>query len=74
MGFDALFFARLDYKDKEKRMNEKSLEWVWIPNQESLGPEVNILTHAMFAHYSAPQGLDFDILGNDDPWINDEES
>ena len=28
MGFDALFFARLDYQDKNKRMNEKTLEYV----------------------------------------------
>jgi alpha-mannosidase len=32
MGFDALFFARLDYKDKEKRMNDKELEYVWRPS------------------------------------------
>lgn len=28
MGFDAFFFARLDYQDKNKRMNEKTLEYV----------------------------------------------
>jgi len=28
MGFDAWFFARLDYQDKEKRLNEKSMEYV----------------------------------------------
>ena len=37
MGFDALFFARLDYKDKEKRLNDLEMEWVWRPNPESLG-------------------------------------
>lgn len=74
MGFDALFFARLDYKDKEKRMNEKSLEWVWMPNKDSLGKEVNLLTHTLFNHYSSPGDLNFDILDNDDPWINDKNS
>ena len=29
MGFDALFFARLDYRDKLKRKEEKSLEMLW---------------------------------------------
>ena len=29
MGFEALFFARLDYRDKLKRKEEKSLEMVW---------------------------------------------
>ena len=74
MGFDALFFARLDYKDKEKRMNDKSMEWIWMPNEESLGKDINLLTHALYAHYSSPQNLNFDILDGDEPWINDKTS
>jgi hypothetical protein len=34
MGFDAMFFGRIDYQDKNKRMNEKSMEWVWMPSNE----------------------------------------
>lgn len=48
MGFDALFFGRLDYQDKNKRMNEKSMEWIWMPNADSLGTDVNLFTHAMY--------------------------
>ena len=40
MGFDALFFARIDYKDKEKRMKTKELEWIWRPSSETLGNDV----------------------------------
>ena len=29
MGFDGLFFGRLDYADKEKRLKEKSMEMIW---------------------------------------------
>merc|ERR1719189_2759223 len=29
MGFDGLFFGRLDYADKEKRMRERSMEMIW---------------------------------------------
>ena len=29
MGFDGLFFGRLDYADKEKRLKEKNMEMVW---------------------------------------------
>lgn len=54
MGFDALFFARLDYKEKEKRLNDKSMEWIWMPNEDSLGKDVNLLTHVLYAHYSSP--------------------
>lgn len=29
MGYDGLFFARLDFQDKAKRMGDKSMEMVW---------------------------------------------
>lgn len=74
MGFDALFFGRLDYQDKNKRMNEKSMEWIWIPNNESLGSDVNLFTHAMYNQYQSPNGLDWDMLNDYDPWCNDKES
>ena len=32
MGFDAWFFARLDYEDKNKRMNDLELEFIWRPS------------------------------------------
>lgn len=66
MGFDAVFFGRIDYKDKEKRMNEKTLEWVWMPSNDSLGPDVNIFTHVLYNRYIPPDGFGFDIL--DDEW------
>jgi len=40
MGFDAFFFARLDYQDKEKRLAEKTMEWVWRPMHKTLGDDV----------------------------------
>ena len=47
MGFDAWFIARLDHKDKEKRMKEKEMEFMWRPNPESLGTDTQIFTHVM---------------------------
>ena len=38
MGYDGLFFARLDYQDKVKRLDEKSMEMVWKSNS-NLGDE-----------------------------------
>ncbi len=61
MGFDALFFGRLDYQDKNKRMNEKSMEWIWMPNSDSLGKEVNLFTHTMWNSYENPN-FDWDVL------------
>ena len=48
------------------------MEWVWRPMNESLGNNVQILAHALYAHYSAPAGFDFDTLSNDPPFIDDE--
>nr|CAD7429114.1 unnamed protein product [Timema monikensis] len=36
MGFDGLFFSRLDYQDKESRLNTSTMEMVWEAS-ESLG-------------------------------------
>jgi len=37
MGFDALFFARLDYEDKNNRMNLLEMEYVWRPSVSVMG-------------------------------------
>lgn len=35
-GFDGLFFGRLDYQDKDKRLKDKTMEMMWLAS-ESLG-------------------------------------
>lgn len=40
---------------------------------ETLGEQAQILTHALYHHYSAPSGFDFDTLSNDEPFIIDEK-
>jgi hypothetical protein len=37
MGFDAFFIARLDYQDKQNRLDEKTMEFVWRPMFDTLG-------------------------------------
>jgi Glycosyl hydrolases family 38 N-terminal domain. len=29
MGYDGLFFARLDYQDKAERLRQKTTEMIW---------------------------------------------
>ncbi|XP_015121133.1 lysosomal alpha-mannosidase [Diachasma alloeum] len=60
-GFDALFFARLDWEDKERRLKEKTAEFVWKASP-NLGEKVNLFSVALYNHYSAPPGFCFDIL------------
>lgn len=61
MGFDALFFARLDNDDRQQRRDKKEMEFVWMPYPDSLGKDVRLFTHVLYDHYSAPQGFDFEI-------------
>lgn len=35
-GFDGLFFGRLDYQDKDKRLKEKTMELLWM-GSDNLG-------------------------------------
>lgn len=74
MGFDAWFFARLDSQDKEKRVDDKELEFIWMPNPKSLGKNVNIFTHVLFNHYEAPPGFNFEIDLDDSPFISNKKS
>lgn len=72
MGFDAWFFARLDFQDKAKRMAEKSMQFLWRPSFNSLGKSAEILTHAMPDHYCWPSGFEVDERETDDPVVSDE--
>lgn len=71
MGFDAWFFARLDYQDKERRLEALEMEWVWRPFYDHLGKRTQIFTHTLFNHYSAPPGFCFDTNCDDDPFVTD---
>ena len=72
MGFDAWFFARMDYQDKAKRLENKEMEWIWRPFNESLGSRAEIFTHMMYHHYSSPPGFGFWATSNDDPVVDDD--
>uniref|UniRef100_A0A7N0T7N2 Alpha-mannosidase n=1 Tax=Kalanchoe fedtschenkoi TaxID=63787 RepID=A0A7N0T7N2_KALFE len=60
LGFDALFFARIDYQDRAKRKDEKSLEVVWR-GSKSLGSSSQIFTGIFPKHYDPPEGFTFEI-------------
>ncbi|XP_063974588.1 lysosomal alpha-mannosidase isoform X1 [Diachasmimorpha longicaudata] len=72
-GFDGMFFGRLDWQDKVKRMTDKSAEYIWKASS-SLGKKAELFSVALFNNYSPPPGFCFDILCQDDPLIDDPES
>lgn len=70
MGFDAFFFSRLDYQDLENRQNTQELEWIWRPNNNTLGKDVQIMTHATQTIYYAPRDFGWEIDWTDTEWVN----
>ncbi|XP_032680589.1 lysosomal alpha-mannosidase isoform X2 [Odontomachus brunneus] len=73
MGFDGMFFGRIDYQDKVKRLRERSMEFIW-KSSPSLGQRANLFTAVLFNNYSPPPGFCFDILCEDEPMIDDPDS
>ncbi len=71
MKFDAWFFSRMDYQDKQKRLEEKSLEFLWRPLSANRGNSTEIFTHMTYNHYSAPPGFCFYIDCHDDAIVTD---
>ncbi|CAK8542739.1 unnamed protein product [Lathyrus sativus] len=60
LGFDSLFFARIDYQDRAKRLKEKTLEIVW-QGSKSLGSSSQIFTGIFPRHYDPPDGFTFEV-------------
>jgi hypothetical protein len=64
MGLDGLFFARIDYQDKDLRAKQRNLEFIWR-GTASL-PQAEIFTGVLWFHYGPPPGLCFDEVCSDD--------
>ncbi|XP_008200174.3 lysosomal alpha-mannosidase [Tribolium castaneum] len=73
LGFDSTFFMRLDYRDREKRLKEKTADFLWQGSQNLNNS--NIFTSVFYrGTYSYPDGFCFDIVCNDEPIIDDANS
>lgn len=66
LGFDSLFFGRIDYQDHAIRSKEKRLEFIWR-GSSSLS-NADIFTGVFSdGNYGPPQGFCFDSVCNDEP-------
>ncbi|GFP89432.1 alpha-mannosidase [Phtheirospermum japonicum] len=73
VGFDALFFARIDYQDRAKRRDEKKLEVIW-QGSKSRGSSSQIFTGAFYAgNYEPPTGFYFEV-NDDSPIVQDDKN
>ncbi|KAJ0693706.1 putative alpha-mannosidase [Helianthus annuus] len=66
LGFDSMHFARIDYQDRAKRKDDKSLEVIWR-GSETFGSSSQIFTNVFPRHYSAPDGFNFEVSGDFEP-------
>ncbi|XP_011181146.2 lysosomal alpha-mannosidase isoform X1 [Zeugodacus cucurbitae] len=73
MGFDGLFFGRLDYQDKMERLTTKTAEMIWRASA-NLDDSSNLFTGALYNQYQPPPGFCFDILCADEPIIDAKHS
>ena len=64
-GFDAQYFARIDYQDRQKRRTEQSMEFLWRPSA-SLGSAADLFSGAFVAGtYCNPGELKFSDVQHD---------
>ncbi|XP_030240027.1 lysosomal alpha-mannosidase isoform X2 [Drosophila navojoa] len=73
MGFDGMFFGRLDYQDKDERLMTQKAEMIWH-GSENLDDKADLFTGALYNNYQAPSGFCFDILCADQPIIDGKHS
>lgn len=66
MGFDGVFFGRIDHEDIALRKKNKTMEMVWRPD-DTLGPEGDFFTGVMYNIYDPPAGFCFDMNCLDEP-------
>ncbi|KAF1327973.1 Lysosomal alpha-mannosidase, partial [Globisporangium splendens] len=73
VGFDALYFARIDYQDNAQRKSNKDLEFIWRPSK-SRGKNSQVFTGQIIDHYGAPEKYNYGNINNeiqDDPELHD---
>ncbi|XP_037040043.1 lysosomal alpha-mannosidase isoform X1 [Bradysia coprophila] len=73
MGYDGLFFGRLDHEDKRNRLVTRKPEFVWH-GSANLGENADLFTGVLFNNYGPPPGFCFDVLCADEPIIDDKWS
>ncbi|KAK8465738.1 hypothetical protein PHAVU_009G161600 [Phaseolus vulgaris] len=72
VGFDSLFFGRIDYQDRAKRKDEKTLEVVWR-GSKSFGSSSQIFSGAFPENYEPPSNFYYEVNDNS-PIVQDDVS
>jgi len=73
VGFQGLFFGRIDYQDLALRQQHKEAEFVWRASK-SLGAKAQVftgLTGEYRGNYGPPDGFNWDVGQDDEPMQDD---
>ena len=57
-GAEALFIRNVDPQDRQKRLDTKSMEYIWRPNFQHLGRKSELFTHVFYDFDMSPFDLD----------------
>ncbi|XP_055550779.1 lysosomal alpha-mannosidase-like [Wyeomyia smithii] len=72
MGYDGMFFARLDHADRAKREASKKTELIWKSSANL--EDSDMFTTILYTLYQAPPGFCYDVLCSDEPILDGAES
>ncbi|KAG8550666.1 hypothetical protein GDO81_022954 [Engystomops pustulosus] len=73
MGFDGLFFGRLDYQDKTNREKTKQMEMIWRGSDDLAAPSADLFTGVLPNGYNPPDQFCWDQLCTDAPIMDDPQ-
>ncbi|XP_037479257.1 alpha-mannosidase At3g26720-like [Triticum dicoccoides] len=71
VGFDALYFSRIDYQDHKRRKGTKELEVVWR-SSKTFGSSADIFTGIFPGGYEPPTGEFYFEIGAESPVVQDD--
>ncbi|KAJ1685592.1 hypothetical protein LUZ63_016982 [Rhynchospora breviuscula] len=71
VGFDALYFFRIDYQDKNKRKDMKELEVVWRASK-TFGSSLDIFSGIFPKNYEPPPGEFYFEVDDESPPVQDD--
>jgi len=71
MGFKKIVLVRIDYKEKDVRKSQKTLEFFWVPFGQ-IDESTKIFTHITHDHYNPPAGLE-DFISDKDLYLSEYE-
>ncbi|KAL5717335.1 alpha-mannosidase [Ranunculus cassubicifolius] len=68
VGFDSFFFGRIDYQDRAKRKDDKSLEFIW-QGSKTFGSSAQIFAGAFPENYEPPTSTFYFEVNDGSPII-----